>query len=87
MLLQSQSLILGVLLLLLSICSSTPIQHGVIEKRAGVPTMVGSPVVIGPGTYPRANQLSDGSIVGAYTTFNGGYNIIQSVRSTDGGKT
>ena len=37
------------------------------------------------GTYPRANTLSDGSIIGTYTGFGSGNNIIEVVHSTDGG--
>ena len=75
-----------VIALLLSLCFAIPIDHDTVIKRTGVPTKVGSPVVFGAGTYPRANQLSDGSIIGAYTAFNGGDNIIEVVRSTDGGQ-
>ena len=75
------------MLLLLSVCSTAPVESAAVEKRGVMPVLVGSPVVFGSGTYPRANQLSDGSIIGAYTAFSGGDNIIQTVRSTDGGKT
>lgn len=52
---------------------------------------VGSPVIFGAGTYPRANSLTDpslpkGSIIGAYTGFSGGDNVLKTVLSTDGGK-
>lgn len=80
-------IIFGLVLLLLSACSAVPVQSAPFEKRATVPTLVGNAVVFGAGTYPRANQLSDGSIIGAYTAFSGGYNIIEIVRSTDGGNT
>ena len=48
-------------------------------------TISGSPVVFGAGTYPRANRLSDGSLLGVYTTFSGGNNVITTTRSTDNG--
>lgn len=49
--------------------------------------MSGVPVIFGSGTYPRANTLADGSIIGVYTAFDGGNNIIRTVRSADGGST
>lgn len=51
-----------------------------------MPTLMGGPVNFGAGTYPRTNQLSDGSIIGVYTAFSGGYSTIEVVRSTDGGQ-
>lgn len=45
----------------------------------------GSPVVFGSGTYPRANRLSDGSLLGVYTAFSGGNNVITITKSTDDG--
>ena len=51
-----------------------------------MPVMAGAPVIFGSGTYPRANKLSDGSIIGTYTAFNGGDNIIEIVLSTDDGQ-
>src|SRR5947209_4826110 len=41
----------------------------------------------GGGTYPRANRLSDGSIIGAYTSLKDGNYTINLVRSTDDGST
>lgn len=35
--------------------------------------------------YPRANKLSDGSILGVYTAFLGGNNVITTVKSSDNG--
>ena len=43
--------------------------------------------MMGSGTYPRANPLRDGSIIGAYTAFDGGDNIITLARSTNAGAT
>ncbi|TKA75492.1 hypothetical protein B0A49_02023 [Cryomyces minteri] len=37
------------------------------------------------GTYPRANFLREGSIIGAYTAFSNGNNVLTLVRSTDKG--
>ncbi len=83
---QPPALIVALVLLLISVCSAAPIESTVVEKRGVVPKLVGSPVVFGDGTYPRANHLSDGSLIGAYTAFSRGNNIIKTVRSTDGGK-
>ena len=55
--------------------------------RRGAPILSGSPVVFGAGTYPRANRLSDGSLLGVYTAFSGGNNIITTTKSTDNGAT
>ena len=41
--------------------------------------------MIGTGTYPRANKLADGSILGVYTAFSGGDNVITTAKSTDNG--
>ncbi len=84
---ESPNLGVCVVLFLLSICSAVPIEPSVVGKRSGMPNMNGSAVIFGAGTYPRANMLSDGSIIGAYTAFSGGYNIIRTIRSTDGGTT
>jgi len=84
---RSPALIVALILMLLSVCSAAPVEFSALEKRGVVPKLVGSPVVFGAGTYPRANNLSDGSIIGVYTAFSGGNNIIETVRSTDGGKT
>lgn len=60
------------------------------DKGDSVVALHGDPVSMSPvggGTYPRANSLQDGSIIGAYTAFEHGYSIITLVRSTDGGAT
>ncbi|KAK4692985.1 hypothetical protein P7C71_g4322, partial [Lecanoromycetidae sp. Uapishka_2] len=49
--------------------------------------MSDTPVPFGSGTYPRANTLADGSIIGVYTAFENGDNVIRTVRSADGGST
>ena len=65
---------------------AAPVKSVIVKKYAAVPKLVGAPIVIGPGTYPRANKLSDGSLLGAYTAFEGGNNIIRVVLSTDNGQ-
>ncbi|SLM40031.1 Sialidases, partial [Lasallia pustulata] len=50
-------------------------------------TVLAAPVVFGDGTYPRANQLADGSLIGAYTAFVDGNNVITLVKSYDNGNT
>ncbi|EED14645.1 conserved hypothetical protein [Talaromyces stipitatus ATCC 10500] len=72
-------------LCLLAIPISTAVP---IEKRTGVvPTLSGGENAMGGGTYPRANYLSDGSIIGAYTAFSNGDSILTVVHSTDNGVT
>ena len=71
---------------LFTAASAAPIEANVAKRSASVPDMAGAPVVIGPGTYPRANKLADGSILGTYTAFNGGDTIIETVLSQDNGK-
>ncbi|KAL8734501.1 MAG: hypothetical protein Q9166_001401 [cf. Caloplaca sp. 2 TL-2023] len=51
------------------------------------PTLIGSPVPLGSGTYPRATRLRDGSILGVYTAFQSGANVLLTVRSTNNGAT
>lgn len=72
-------------------CWSAPFSTAAIKRSAVVPLLAGSPVIFGQGTYPRANSLSDpslpaGSIIGAYTAFNNGNNILEVVMSNDNGK-
>ncbi|KAL8943941.1 MAG: hypothetical protein Q9216_000753 [Gyalolechia sp. 2 TL-2023] len=55
-------------------------------SRAPVrPILTGSPVIFGAGTYPRATRLRDGSILGVYTAFQSGNNILQTVTSINNG--
>ena len=61
------------------LAAPTPVS---LSKRV---TLSGSSVVFGSGTYPRANRLSDGSLLGVYTAFSGGNNIITTTKSTDNG--
>ena len=61
---------------------------GLIRRAGVVPTLSGSPVDMTSGeggTYPRANFLQDGSIIGAYTAFPDGNNTLTLVTSTNGG--
>lgn len=77
------SLILRVLLFVMAAlnCAAAPLGES-LAKRS---TLSGAAAVIGPGTYPRANKLSDGSILGVYTAFSGGDNVISAVKSVDNG--
>lgn len=73
-------------------CWSAPFSTTIIKRSAVVPKLAGSPVVFGPGTYPRANSLSGsslpaGSIIGAYTAFQDGNNALKIVMSTGSGAT
>ncbi|KAL8661902.1 MAG: hypothetical protein Q9202_005184 [Teloschistes flavicans] len=69
--------------------SALPIDSLIVPKilpRGAVrPTMTGAPVSVGAGTYPRATRLRDGSMLGVYTAFESGYNIIRTVKSTNNG--
>ena len=40
---------------------------------------------MGSGTYPRATRLHDGSILGVYTAFQSGNNVLLTVKSTNNG--
>lgn len=78
------------LVLFSSACWSAPFSATVTKRSAVLPNMTGSAVIFGPGTYPRANSLSDpslpaGSIIGAYTAFTNGDNVLEIVMSTDNG--
>lgn len=71
-------------------CWSAPFRYTIVKRSAVVPNLAGSPVIFGQGTYPRANSLSDsslpvGSIIGVYTAFGDGDNILSVVMSTDNG--
>ena len=78
--------VLGLIVLLCSVCLAVPVETSLSKRGATIPKLSGSAVVFGAGTYPRANKLSDGSIIGVYTAFSGGNNIITTVRSLDGGQ-
>lgn len=62
-------------------CVAAPLGEP-LAKRS---TLSGAATVIGAGTYPRANKLSDGSILGVYTAFSSDSIIITTVQSTDNG--
>lgn len=76
-------------LLLLSITTSTAaMPASKREAETGVvPSLTGSANVMGSGTYPRANYLSDGSIIGAYTAATTTEHTLTVVHSTDNGVT
>ncbi|KAI9694469.1 MAG: hypothetical protein M1822_000085 [Bathelium mastoideum] len=57
------------------------------RRDAVVPNLASGPAVMGSGTYPRSNMLSDGSLIGTYTQIADGYNAIEIIHSTDGGTT
>ncbi|KAL9107678.1 MAG: hypothetical protein Q9227_007485 [Pyrenula ochraceoflavens] len=57
-----------------------------LSRRAGLrPTLSGGPSIMGSGTYPRANKLNDGSLIGTFTSFESGQTVITIVRSTNSG--
>ncbi|KAI4207366.1 MAG: hypothetical protein LQ346_000616 [Caloplaca aetnensis] len=57
-----------------------------IVRRAGTkPVLTDSPVVMGAGTYPRSTRLQDNSILGVYTGFKDGDNVLLTVMSTNNG--
>lgn len=65
-------------------CTTTaaaPLEAALGKRSAAVPNMAGAPAVFGAGTYPRANKLSDGTILGVYTSFEGGNTVIKTVLS------
>ncbi|KAL8693646.1 MAG: hypothetical protein Q9218_001556 [Villophora microphyllina] len=58
---------------------------GILPRSAVKPTLTAAPVAIGAGTYPRATRLHDGSILGVYTAFESGSNVIRTSKSTNNG--
>ncbi|KAL9596201.1 MAG: hypothetical protein Q9219_005953 [cf. Caloplaca sp. 3 TL-2023] len=56
-----------------------------LSRGAIRPTLTGSPVVLGGGTYPRATRLQDGSILAVYTAFQSGNNVLLAATSTNNG--
>ena len=88
---QSPRLILVLSLVLFTwSCWSAPFSAIAVNRSVVKPTMVGSPVIFGQGTYPRANSLSgsslpSGSIIGTYTAFQNGDNVLEVVLSTNKG--
>lgn len=56
------------------------------NRAIGVqPRLSGEATVIGAGTYPRATELAEGTLLGVYTAVSSGSNIITTVHSTDRG--
>ena len=78
-------MLLELLLLFCSVCSAAPVESYLTKRSITTPRLLNNAVVFGPGTYPRASRLSDDSILGAYTAFSDGNNVITTVHSTDGG--
>ncbi|KAL8783565.1 MAG: hypothetical protein Q9213_004555 [Squamulea squamosa] len=73
--------------ILLATTSAAPVEDALsLKKYPAVPKLVGHPVVVGAGTYPPANKLSDGTILAADPAFEGGNNIIRIIISTDNGQ-
>ena len=75
-------------------CSAHPAINDIWNRQEnlGIPTLAlsGTTTSMGAGTYPRANKLSDpsmpaGSIIGVYTAFEDGHNVITIVTSQDSG--
>ena len=57
-----------------------------LDKRTGlVPSLNGAPVFFGGGTYPRATRLANGALLGTFTSYSSGQNIINTCLSTNGG--
>ncbi|KAL1635925.1 hypothetical protein SLS58_010030 [Diplodia intermedia] len=76
---------------LLLAASSTAVASPTLHRRAGLtPSLSGAlnPMSTGSSTYPRANFLSSGSILGAFTAFpSDGTSVITLVSSPDSGAT
>jgi hypothetical protein len=79
--------ILALLATVLSLASTGASASPHVERApaAAVPSLVGAAVTFGGGTYPRATRLSDGSLLGVYTAFTNGNNVLTTVKSTDNG--
>ncbi|KAI4124078.1 MAG: hypothetical protein LQ347_005868 [Umbilicaria vellea] len=75
--------------LLISTASASP--HYRRQNQSDGPalpnTRLAEPVVFADGTYPRANKLADGSLIGAYTAFVDGNSVITLIKSCDNGDT
>ncbi|KAI9848418.1 MAG: hypothetical protein M1837_000213 [Sclerophora amabilis] len=68
---------------IVSLVSSAPPPSG----SGNALVLSGDPAAIGPGTYPRAIEASDGSLIGTLTVFEGDLRILTTVQSTDQGRT
>ena len=66
-------------------CLAAPAHLSKPRDNAIAPVLTGGEAAMGAGTYPRANFLMDGSILGVYTAFENGNNVIRTVKSIDGG--
>lgn len=70
------------------LASALSVSSSPVFRRGVVPTLSGSAVDMtsgGGGTYPRANFLSDGSIIGAYAATVSGNKQLTLAHSTDNG--
>ncbi|KAI4125769.1 MAG: hypothetical protein LQ338_004086 [Usnochroma carphineum] len=74
--------------ILTSLAAPIPLPNitpNIISRGAIKPVLTGSPVAFGSGTYPRATRLHDNTILGVYTAFQNGNNVLLTVTSTDNG--
>jgi len=74
--------------LLATLSIVTPLDHDVYHRDNLVPSLSGPEVSMTDGqagTYPRANFLDNGSIIGAYTGFTSTDNVLTLVQSDDDG--
>ncbi|KAI9745088.1 MAG: hypothetical protein M1818_001366 [Claussenomyces sp. TS43310] len=81
-----QPLFLFTLLLFPSLILGVSLPH--VRRSGTQPTVAADAANLGPvgmETYQRATLLADGSVLGVYTDYVNGSNIITTVRSTDAG--
>lgn len=64
---------------------SPGLNPNILRRAATNPVLTGSAVPFGGGTYPRATRLHDNSILGVYTAFQSGSNVLLTVTSTNNG--
>ncbi|KAL8654855.1 MAG: hypothetical protein Q9210_001242 [Variospora velana] len=64
---------------------SSYITNSILSRALIKPTLTGSPVPLGSGTYPRATRLRDSSIIGVYTAFQSGSSVLLTATSTNNG--
>jgi len=76
---------LTVFLASLAFIHASPIE---VRQATAAVTLSGPAVPMDPvhgGTYPRANRLADGSLIGVISTFANGSTIMRTLTSTDNG--
>ncbi|KAI9811168.1 MAG: hypothetical protein M1827_005619 [Pycnora praestabilis] len=83
----SNLFLLAITIIATSTATPTPVSPSLFERGGITQTLSGAEVTIAPGTYPRANRLADGSIIGSYTKFFNNDIIVTTIRSTDSGNT